>query len=503
MRSVRARLLLAAALLTLAACDPPRRNQELAPDRLRPDYGYRDHERPGQVLPDRHVILTFSGGGTRAAALAQGVLNELAATPIRDGRSMLDEIDQISSVSGGSVTAANFVANGRDGFDAFERDFLRHDGMSELFWGVMSPLNWPRLLTTAYSRIDLHIAMLDRLVFHGKTFADLPHDAGSPFLILNAADMTSGMRFTFTQSQFDLICSDLSSLPVAIAVAASSAFPVGMTPVTLVNHAPCPAQAQNPRMIARVGLDQAEPDYADPASGRDQADTVWVDPDGAEYPRRSRGLREAGLLNAAGRKRFVHLLDGGIADNLGLGEPLELVHARGQDGTPPRGADLHFLVVNARAEGATDRDTSGAPPGILAMLQTSIDASIDGRSGGLEAQLATLPILAGALGAGREVTATYMAFEMIRDDACREAFQNLATAWTLEDHQIDALLELGSALLRAQPTYRRLVETAGGRVGPDAPGSSASPGQDRAAQACRRLLHPGQKRPPVAYGNAS
>lgn len=498
-----ARALLVPVLLLVAGCDPPRRNQELAPADLRADYGYRDRERPGQVLPDHHVVLTFSGGGTRAAALAQGVLRELAATPIRDGRTMLDEIDQISSVSGGSVTAANVVANGRDSFDAFERDFLRHDGMSELFWGVLSPLNWPRLWTTAYSRIDLHIAMLDRLVFHGKTFADLPHDPDSPFLILNAADMTSGMRFTFTQSQFDLICSDLSRLPVAVAVAASSAFPVGMTPVTLVNHAPCPAQAEHPRMIARVGLDQAEPEYADPASGRDRSDTVWVDPEGAEYPRRSRGLRESGLLNTDGRKRFVHLLDGGIADNLGLGEPLELIYARGQDGTPPRAADLDFIVVNARAEGDTDRDTSGAPPGILAMLATSIDASIDGRSGGLEAQLATLPILARALGSSRRVTTTYLAFELIRDAACRDAFQNLATAWTLEDHQIDALLELGSAMLRAQPTYRALVEQAGGTVGPDTLGSTAAPGQDRAAEACRRLLYPNAQRPPVRYGSGS
>ena len=214
-------------VLLIAACEPARRNQPLAPENLRSDYGYRDRVRPGEVLPDHHVVLTFSGGGTRAAALAQGVLNELKATPIRGGRTMLDEVDEISSVSGGSVTAANFVANGKDSFEAFQRDFLYHDGMGELIRGVVSPFNWPRLWTTGYSRIDLHIAMLDRLVLHGKTFDELRDHPDSPFLILNAADMTSGMRFTFTQSQFDLICSDLSTLPVAVGVAASSAFPPG------------------------------------------------------------------------------------------------------------------------------------------------------------------------------------------------------------------------------------------------------------------------------------
>ena len=49
------------------------------------------------------VILTFSGGGTRAASLAFGVLEKLADTTIEwEGRRcrLLDEVDVISSVSG-------------------------------------------------------------------------------------------------------------------------------------------------------------------------------------------------------------------------------------------------------------------------------------------------------------------------------------------------------------------------------------------------------------------
>jgi NTE family protein len=57
-------------------------------------------------------MLSFSGGGTRAAALAYGVLQHLARTPIAGGRSLLDEVDVISSVSGGSFTAAFFALNG-------------------------------------------------------------------------------------------------------------------------------------------------------------------------------------------------------------------------------------------------------------------------------------------------------------------------------------------------------------------------------------------------------
>ena len=55
------------------------------------------------------VVLTFSGGGTRAAALTYSVLRQLSNTVVYiDGkpRRLLDEVDVISSVSGGSFTAA-------------------------------------------------------------------------------------------------------------------------------------------------------------------------------------------------------------------------------------------------------------------------------------------------------------------------------------------------------------------------------------------------------------
>ena len=58
---------------------------------------------------DMIFILAFSGGGTRAAAMAYGVLQELRDTPIViDGQHerLLDRVTHVSSVSGGSFTAA-------------------------------------------------------------------------------------------------------------------------------------------------------------------------------------------------------------------------------------------------------------------------------------------------------------------------------------------------------------------------------------------------------------
>ena len=76
------------------------------------------------------VCLTFSGGGTRAAAFAYGVLTGLRDTPITEGgsRRLLDEVDLISSVSGGSFTAMAYALWGEEAFDGrFEEKFLRNE----------------------------------------------------------------------------------------------------------------------------------------------------------------------------------------------------------------------------------------------------------------------------------------------------------------------------------------------------------------------------------------
>src|SRR5664279_6093246 len=58
------------------------------------------------------VILAFSGGGTRAAAFSYGVLEYLRRTEVVDSKGrkirLLDEVDVITGVSGGSFTALAF-----------------------------------------------------------------------------------------------------------------------------------------------------------------------------------------------------------------------------------------------------------------------------------------------------------------------------------------------------------------------------------------------------------
>jgi NTE family protein len=66
---------------------------------------------------DMVVALSFSGGGMRAAAFSYGVLQGFNETtvPTRSGPvSLLDRLDFLSGVSGGSVLAAYYGLRGRE-----------------------------------------------------------------------------------------------------------------------------------------------------------------------------------------------------------------------------------------------------------------------------------------------------------------------------------------------------------------------------------------------------
>ncbi len=189
---------------------------------------------------DTIVLLAFSGGGTRAAALSYGVMQELRDTYITDQNGeqsrVLDEVRTISSVSGGSFTAAYYGLFREKLFEDFEEDFLRQDVQSTLIRKMFSPGYWFNSAFSGFDRTEMAIDYYDRTIFKGATFADLAAN-GSPHVDINATDLTTGMRFTFSQEVFDLLCTDLSTIKVARAVTASSAVPVAFPTVVLKNHA--------------------------------------------------------------------------------------------------------------------------------------------------------------------------------------------------------------------------------------------------------------------------
>ncbi len=181
--------------------------------------GYRLLEsRQGGDPGDHLVLLAFSGGGTRAAALSYGVLKELRDTQVNSrGKpvSLLKEVDGISSVSGGSFTAAYYGLFGDRLFTDYEKVFLKQSIQGSLIATLFDPSFWWKSLFTGFDRTEMAIEYYDHHIFEGKTFADIRlHDG--PYVEINATDLGGGNRFAFIQAYFDPICSDLDSFSVAL-----------------------------------------------------------------------------------------------------------------------------------------------------------------------------------------------------------------------------------------------------------------------------------------------
>ena len=290
-------------------------------------------DKPGKRSDELLLILAFSGGGTRSAAFAYGVLQTLAETHIEiDGekRRLLDEVDAISSVSGGSFTAAYYGLFKDRIFEDFESKFLKFNVQSELTRSLFSPFNWPKLASLYYERSDLVAEYYDELLFEQKTFQDFL-TADSPLIAINATNVANGTQFSFIGNVFAPICSDLSSFPVSRAVTASSAVPGVFSSIILKNYAgTCNYQL---------------PEWATKALDERQVNT--------------RLYHLAQVLNEyqdTTSQPYIHLLDGGISDNLGVRIMINLTHTRGGIGKYLEQFDLEktrnlaLIIVNAATE---------------------------------------------------------------------------------------------------------------------------------------------------------
>lgn len=255
------------------------------------------------------LMMTFSGGGTRSAALSYGVLQQLRDTPITingQSRRLLDEIDLISSVSGGSFTSAYYGLFGDRIFDDFEKKFLKRPVQTELLrLSLLSPRAWIRLLPSLFERSDLAAEYYNRVIFKKKTFADMRPDA--PTIVINATDLSLGQGFSFTGYHFNWICSNLDSYPISRAVAASAAVPVLFSPITIQNHA---GSCKTSPIVWQV----QERNSSNPGN-RNIANQQKRYLDALKV----KNYRDDKKLN------YLHLVDGGVADNLGIRSIIDIV----------------------------------------------------------------------------------------------------------------------------------------------------------------------------------
>lgn len=263
---------------------------------------------------DLSLILTFSGGGTRAASFSYGVLKELKR------QNLLDEIDVISSVSGGSFTSAYYGLYGEKIFEDFEEKFLKKPIQTRLIDTFVNPFNWFDLSFS--NRSDYVASLYEEEIFGKKTFADLRDDA--PKIIINATDISTGNAFSFTHDNFHRICSNLDTYPIGRAVTASSAVPVLFSPLTLKNYEGCtPYFYQKTQTKKNLSHNDR------------QSLRLRIYQDKENYP-------------------YVHLVDGGIADNLGIRSLFHIVSELDNDFLKvmevfgiPNSRKVAIVVVNA------------------------------------------------------------------------------------------------------------------------------------------------------------
>ena len=349
----------------LGACSPYSVNGKL--ESYDKTAGYRYNNLSGDGNSDNlFVILTFSGGGTRAAAFSFGVLEGLRDTTYRGPggtRRFLDDVDVISSVSGGSFTAAYYALFPDRIFTDFTPRFLHRDVQGDLIRLALWPPNWFRLASSDFDRINLAAEYYDEKIFEGKTFRELIEKRRKPYIILNATDMTLGRRFEFTQDQFDLLCSDLSSVKVATAVAASSAFPGLLSPLTVRN-------------FAAEGCTYERPQWLTDALDRDKNPV-----------RRYAHARDLWSYQDARLKRdYIHLLDGGLGDNIGLRGPYVALSSNDSNWSlfdrinKRQVRRVVVISANAKTNPSKDWDHQKAAPGILDVLSLVVSGPMDNYS---------------------------------------------------------------------------------------------------------------------------
>jgi phospholipase, patatin family len=357
------RTLLASSMALLTACHSILYQPAKTLTQIDPQQGYRLEKTMQQALEKENlVIVTFSGGGSRAVSLGYGVLEQFQQATVRPterGDTLLQNIDVVYGVSGGSVLAAYLALEGQETIPKFKEFFLKKNFQKKVINEVFSLSNVPRLTSPQFGRSDLLQEQLNLALYHGKTFADLARKRKGPFAVINATDMTAGQKVSFTQDFFDWLCVDLNDIEIARAVAASSAVPLIFSPITLNNHAGfCHAESK------KAFLMQTQP-----------GNHLLLNNFNAMQKRLAR-------YQDSVEQPYLHLVDGGLTDNLGLASLLDmsnLLSIRKLYAELKKSALRHVVVVsvNAQNERTSHIDKSADVPGVREVVDTVINVPID------------------------------------------------------------------------------------------------------------------------------
>jgi len=462
------------ALLALAGCATRPINPPITT--VDPDAGYRIETRQVHFKhPETLVILAFSGGGTRAAAFSYGVLEFLRNFEIAmaDGRRsrLLDDVEVITGVSGGSFTALAYALYGDRLFTEYEQRFLKRNVQGELIGRAVNPFYWPKLASTGWGRSELAAEFYDEILFNGATFADLNRGAG-PLVLASATDVATGARVVFDQSVFDGLCSNLDAVRLSRAAAASSAVPGALSPITLNNYG-------------------GTCDYKPPAR-------LELITEGGVSTRASarakRQITELLALADGTRRPYLHLVDGGVADNVGMRgvltmlEEMEALHSVDVPTRLDSARRIVVFVVNSKASPRTHWEESESPPGVVSLVVQSSGIPIEHYSyesiellEDREARWKTMRHLreSAAMADNKDPAITAelktpdveiytidVSFDALEDKSESRYLNELPTSFALPAESVDRLRAAAGKIIMGSPEFQRLLREAGGTLVP-------------------------------------
>ena len=432
---------------------PPRYNEPLAGQSGAPS---TDDPALRGMWPDKVdqddttlMMVAFSGGGSRAAAVGWKTLETLKRIPYTftaDGRqvesNIAREIDLVAGISGGSFAAAAWCLCGGD-LAPFQKRFVERDIQGALARNLFSSKGVVAAFSRRYARINFAAELYDEEVYERKTFADLP---ARPILRIHSTDLALGRRFTFTPDTFARLDSNLGSYPIGYACAASSAFPILLTPLTLRNFGPPLDLSQDVEYV--LGKKNARTDL-----NADLRTKAW------EYYNNK-------------TNEYIHLADGGLVDNQGLQSILDefetngIINRRINYSVQPL-KRLIIVNVNAGVAGENQSGRSPSPPSIASVVESSMVSSMDVLSARrwMDIRDKCIEMFKAAIDRGADTPSLSqleepyrieVSFRNIRDPELRRRAMALPTSFKLSPEQLALIDKVVPELLKEDPELKRL-----------------------------------------------
>ncbi|WP_298516297.1 patatin-like phospholipase family protein [uncultured Kordia sp.] len=269
-------------------------------------------------IPFKSIGLCFSGGGYRATFFSLGVVSYLEKIQYQN-HSLVDNVEAVSTVSGGTlfgVAYSKAVQDPNFDFKTFFQKFYTNfePGKDKLLETAIAKLSddqvWrdnPHKKRSLINAFALTYAEMDIYKDDFKIFAE-PTSPNLKYVCFNATDFSFGLVFRFQNTgKFgnnplgkSEVTKIKNEIQLADIVASSSCFPLGFEPLVFPD------------------------DYI-----RDQESSNY------------KSVKNLELFSDG-----VGIMDGGIADNQGIGSMLRISERRKDEDDPKKKRELDLIIVS-------------------------------------------------------------------------------------------------------------------------------------------------------------